>query len=329
MGWRSLRVVVVLLLLPAAGAACGTRSAAPRAAAAPARTGRESRPADRTTPEPGVRVQIIQAGRAPRKALRYQFRRDHLGVMSTVFDMDMSYRIGSGGAFHTPSPPMAMDMEVTGLTVTGGIARQTFRVSRFDVTTSPSDATDEKTRQAYNQSLAVMVGMTGWIEMDDRGRLRAMRYDIPPSLPAASRAILEGMSQSGAELVVPLPEEPVGAGAEWYVVKETPLMGIALTQSTRVRLVAVDGDRATLSYTVDIGAGNQPFALPGLPAGTTAELMSCDGSGGADIELDLGWLSPTRMNVHAQNVMNIELTTGAEKQQVEVQVRMSMEVVRR
>jgi hypothetical protein len=53
-----------------------------------------------------------------------------------------------------------------------------------------------------------------------------MRYDIPASLPTASRSI-RGNEPSGSELVVPLPEEPVGVGAEWYVVKGTPFMGIA------------------------------------------------------------------------------------------------------
>ncbi|HEY8144748.1 MAG TPA: hypothetical protein VIG06_18850, partial [Kofleriaceae bacterium] len=281
------RVVPVVMLAWMTTAACGRPPTPPGKTPAEARSGRENQPPAAGPAEPGVRVQIIQAGRAPRRALRYRFRPDHLGVMSTTFDMDIAYRTGGGTLVHTPSPPMAMDMELTRLEVTGGTARAVFRVSRFDVTSSPSDATDEQTKEAVRQRLALMVGMTGWMEMDDRGRLRGMAYDIPASLPVATRSILEGMSQSGKDMAVPLPEEPVGVGAEWYVVQESPFMGIDLAHNTRVAVVAIDGDRVTLRYSIDIGAGNQPFRLPGLPAGTTAELMSCEGSGGAEIELDL------------------------------------------
>ena len=326
MGWQRSVVMVVGL---AAGAACGSPSAAPRTAPAESRLGRESRPAERATPETGVRVQIIQAGRAPRKALRYRFRPDHLGVMSTVFDMDIAYRTGTDRMVHTPSPPLAMDMEMTGLTVTGRVARATFRISRFDVATSPSDATDEKTRQAMRQGVSHMVGMTGWMELDDRGRLRGMSYDIPPSLPDTARSFLNGISQSGQEMVVPFPEEPVGVGAEWYTVKENPLMGLKLADTTRFALVAIDRDRVTLRYSSEISAGNQPFQFPGLPAGTTAELMSCDGGGTGEIVFDLGWLAPERLKIQSQSDMTLELTTGSDKQRVDVQARMSMEVVRR
>jgi hypothetical protein len=106
-------------------------------------------------------------------------------------------------------------------------------------------------------------------------------------------------------------------------------MGIDLAHNTRVAVVAIDGDRVTLRYSIDIGAGNQPFRLPGLPAGTTAELMSCEGSGGAEIELDLGWMSPARMSLHSQSEMALEVTSGTDKKQVDIQVRVSMELQRR
>jgi hypothetical protein len=323
------RVVPVVMLAWMTTSTCGRPPTPPGKAPVEARSGRENQPPAAGPAEPGVRVQIIQAGRTPRRELRYRFRTDHLGVMSTTFDMDIAFRTGGGTLVHTPSPPMAMDMDLTGLEVTGGVGRAAFRVSRFDVTSSPSDATDEQTKEAVRQRLAAMVGMTGWMEMDDRGRLRGMAYDIPASLPVATRSILESMSQSGKEMVVPLPEEPVGVGAEWYVVQESRFMGIDLAHNTRVALVAIEGDHVTLRYSIDIGAGNQLVQLPGLPAGTTAELLSCEGSGGGGFELVLGWMSPARMRVHSQSEMALEVTSGTGKQRVDVQVRMSMEQQRR
>ncbi|HEU5057824.1 MAG TPA: hypothetical protein VFU21_14935 [Kofleriaceae bacterium] len=318
------------ILLFAALSSCTGSSARPRTAAPPPRRASEqSRPADRAAPPAEVRVEIIQAGRGPRRALRYLFRPDRLGVMSTFFDMDIGYRTGEGAMIHTPSPPMEMDLELTAMSVERGVARVTHRISRLDVVTSASDATDESTRAAVRQRLQPMVGMTGTMAMDDRGRLLELSWNMPDNLAPEIRATLENFSRSGGDMVVPLPEEPVGVGAEWYAVKETPFMGIKMANTSRVKVLALDGDRVTLSYSTDISAGAQPFAFPGLPQGTTAELRSCDGSGSSEIDLDLGWMAPTRMSVQSRTEMTMELTTGQQVERVLLQVRLTMETRRR
>jgi hypothetical protein len=322
-GW--VRVLLFAALSSCAGSGAGSRAAAPAAR----RAREQSRPADRAAPARGVRVEIIQAGRAPRRALRYQLRPDRLGVMSTTFDMDMGYRSGDGAMVHTPSPPMEMDIELTGMTVERGVARLTDRITRLDVATSPSDTTDEKTRAAVRARLQGMVGMTGVMAMDDRGHVHEMSWTIPDTVTPEVRAMLESMSQSADEMVVPLPEEPVGLGAEWYAVKEVPLMGMKLASTSRVKLVAIDGDRVTLRTSTEMSAGAQPVALPGLPAGTTAELLSCDGGGGAEVDLDLGWVAPLRMSVQSHTELVIEMTRAGSKERLTVQARFTMESRRR
>lgn len=317
------------LLVTLVSLSCGGRESTTGKAPAQPRGARESRPGDRPAATPGVRVEIIQAGKGPRRALRYRLRPDQLGVMSTIFDTDVAYRSASGKMIHTPSPPMAMDLELTGMKIAGGVAQTGFRIARFDVASSPSDLTDEKTREAVRQRLQPMVGMTGSMEMDDHGRVHGLTWNVPDSLPPAFRSVLNSMSESGQEMVVPLPEEPVGIGAEWYAVKESPFMGMKLARTSRVALVGMRGDHITLRSSVDIAAGNQTFAFPGLPAGTTAELISCDGEGTAEMEIDLGWVAPARMIVQSRTDMTMELTTGGRKESAVVQARISMEIQRR
>jgi hypothetical protein len=276
-----------------------------------------------------VRVEIIQAGRTPRRALRYRFRPDQLGVMSTTFDNDVAYGPRGGQMMHTPSPPMVMDLAITEVSPRGELATVQFRIARFDVTTSPSDLTDEQTRHAVQQSLQPMVGMTGSLEMDDRGRMRRMKWEVPDSVPPAVRTILDGMSRSGQDMVVPMPEEPVGVGAEWYSVKNIPFMGIQLSYTSRVVLVAMTGDHITLRTSVEIAGGRQPFAFPGLPPGTTAEIISCDGDGTSEMDVDLDWLSPARMSVRTRVDMAMDVTTNGQTQSLILQSRMSMNAQRR
>jgi hypothetical protein len=317
------------LLVVAALGSCGAPGREPRTAAISPPRAAESRPADRPAPARGVRVEIIQAGQAPRRALRYRLQPDRLGVMSTFFDMDLGYKSGDGSMIYTPSPPMEMDMELTGMTVEGGVARMSDRITRLDVVTSPSDTTDEKTRAAVRERLQGMVGMTGVMAMDDLGHLKEMTWTIPDTVAPEIRAMLESMSQSADDMVIPLPEEPVGLGAEWYSVKEVPLMGMKVASTSRVKLVAIDGDRITLRSSTEMSAGAQPVALPGLPAGTTAELLSCDGGGGAEVDLDLGWVAPLRMSVQSHTELAMELTSGGSKERITVLARITMETRRR
>lgn len=318
-------LVSMLLLL-----SCGRPAATGTAATTEPRRGAESRPATAAaSDEPGVRVEIIQAGQTPRRTLRYRFRADQLGVMSTAFDNDIAYGPRGGKLVHMPSPPMVMDLELTGMAPRGERAAVQFRIARFDVATSPTDLTDEQTRRTVQQSLQPMVGMTGSMEMDNRGRMRQMKWQVPDSVPPGVRTVLDGMSRSGQDMVVPMPEEPVGVGAEWYAVKNTPFMGIQLSYTSRVKLIAMTGDRITLRTSVEIAGGRQPFAFPGLPPGTTAEIISCDGDGTSDIDVDLDWLSPARMSVRTHVDMAMDVTTNGQTQSLVLQSRMSMDAQRR
>jgi hypothetical protein len=323
----------VLLVGLAALASCGGggRVESKTGAEAGAAAAKESRPASTTITsavEP-VRVELIKAGNRPYRELRYALAPDRLGTLTTLIDSDTAIRNPDGSQVHLPSPPMEMDMEVTSLELAGERAVATFRITRFDVVTSPSDATDEKTRAAIQERLQMMVGITGSWTSDTQGRMIAMTWNTPKTLPEITRAVLDSMSQSSQQMTVPLPDEPVGAGAEWYAIQEVAFLGMKLSRSSRFTLAELRGDQVRLTCAVELSAVNQTFSLPGLPTGTRAEMLSFEGNGSADAELDLGHALPLRMTVASRANMTMAVTAGGQRQTFGMEVTTRMDMKRR
>jgi hypothetical protein len=132
-------------------------------------------------------------------------------------------------------------------------------------------------------------GMTGTAIMDTRGFNRDATMELPPGLDPQMRQMMEGSMQNLEQMSAPLPAEAVGKGARWELTQRLEQNGMKLDQITAYELVALDGDRLTLSATVTQKADRQTVTTP---AGS-AELLELSSTGSGTVDIDLAHLVPT------------------------------------
>lgn len=110
------------------------------------------------------------------------------------------------------------------------------------------------------------------IALDDRGQLGAITFpDDPAAKPSAQT---DELAQRLLGTLVPLPEEPIGAGASWRVVTVLRQRPAVVKQTATYKLVKRDAAAWTIE--VEVARIGEPQTLidPAIPADTSIELVT-------------------------------------------------------
>jgi hypothetical protein len=314
---------------PASPGSAAKPAAATEKAAVAAPTGAAVR-----TPAPAVepprpapaKVVLLEAGRKPRRALRYELPgsyRDKLGMTIRV-GMEM----GSG------AEAVKIDLPVIrlGMDVTSAGERSADRVFRFELTDADAQAGDKMFASMQDQLVAQMkkaVGAAGTLVVDPRGVNREVNLELPPDMDPQMSESMRWSRQAMEQMSAPLPEEAVGKGARWQVEQLVQLNGLAVVQRTEFELTALKRTRASLKTTITQRADPQIVALPGVPAGFKAELLSHSGKGSGRIDLDLGRLVPIKSTVRLETETSMRITGQGQVQPMQTRARAEVSVGRR
>ncbi|MCB9507457.1 MAG: hypothetical protein H6700_00215 [Myxococcales bacterium] len=230
-----------------------------------------------------ARIALEDPGAEPRVALRYDL--DRIGPERLQMDIDMSMEMSMAGQqMSTPVPTMRTVVAITGVERDGDLLRLTYNVEAPTIV-GTSNA-DPMMVAAMQQALAGMGTITGQMTMDDRGNVSASSVDLSGVDPAM-RQQLESTVKSVEQALVPLPVEPVGPGARWAATVAVSANGVALEQTATYTVVAIEGRTARLRVDISQRADAQALAVPGMPEGASAELLSYSGSGSSEVSLQL------------------------------------------
>jgi hypothetical protein len=244
--------------------------------------GRSSAPA-------GVTLTLLDDGREPRRVLRYPAEPPPPGKMS--LDLRLAMKMEVPGS---PVPPVTMPGLRLELDIEGARAGQS---NRYDFTVKDADLTG--TDSAHPSLLAEMrkgvgslVGAAGHLVVEPRGFRSELSLALPGGIGQELGQFVNSARLAIGQMVVPMPLEPIGAGAKWEVVETVTQDGITVRERTYYQLVALDGPRARIRTQTAQSAERQRAALPGLPDGVSAEVVSLRGSGAGEIEVDVRRLVP-------------------------------------
>lgn len=277
------RVVILGVLVSCGGGAPPAVEPSRPAAARPAG---ESRAGDA--------VQVLEAGAAPRRPLRFRF---HAGATEFLeFDERFSTLIVTGDAKpgrqenRTEPPTIRITIRAAVSEVAAdGQAAIAFVVER--VRTLDDVALEPPARAGLETRLAELVGMR------IRGRLSALGVpsdivvDLPPGVSAAERQMLDRLKDSLDKLYLPMPEQPVGVGATWIMTARTPVNGISSTVRYRCTVTRLDAASATLAVALQFASDPQELHIDGAH-GVTTMLDSLTGSGKGSMTLQWDHLVP-------------------------------------
>lgn len=237
--------------------------------------------ADATVADPVV---VLDVGREPKLLLRYRIAAGTTTTSTTTLQVAM----------------LATSKDAEALTVLPGLRLQTVAGPatttengvRFNIDTVKSEAvvledSDEALVADLQAGAAVLEGVGGWVEIDNRGAVlagafneAAKRGDVPARL---LRMIINARS---AVTRVLLPAEPVGIGARWEAKRETEFYGFKVTHVSTYQLVDKAGDELMLDFTSQRVGLPQKITFPEEGIEIAVESMSAKAAGRLILNLE-------------------------------------------
>lgn len=139
-------------------------------------------------------------------------------------------------------------------------------------------------------------------------------FDLPDDLPAMMESILQQVTDQATALMVPFPNDRVGAGASWTATSSLEFNGIEILQVAIYSLDALEGDDYRIS--VDLEQTFEPGPAHGF------DLKSGTGESHGSIQGSTKFLTPKTSTATSFNEIIGE--TGGDT--VEVGTRIEMEL---
>ena len=119
-------------------------------------------------------------------------------------------------------------------------------------------------REQMEKTLAPLLQVQGWSEMDVQGRIRRGEFrgmeDVPPRL----RTMLGNIRS--ALLTVPFPDEPLGPRARWEVERKVQFSGVWVDQVVTYHIEKMDREQVQLQITARQTASPQSIGNGRLEA---------------------------------------------------------------
>lgn len=288
----------------------GPQVPAPGGAAAPSATAATtaSRAASEL-PLGQATVSLLDAGKEPRRPLRYAFTMKPEKLLLDM-KMQMKISIGTQTAPEVGLPTVRTALDVTPIRLSNdGDLSYDGQISREEVV--PDGDMPEADRAALENQLASIVGMKIHSTVTARGVVTDATMDVPDGTPPQLRCMLESMRDSLRGLSSPLPIEPVGVGAKWRV-DVAIKTGFRLEQSSVFTLRAIDQVSADFDLKLQETAKPQPVIAQVPTSDTHITLESFTGSGTGTMKTYFDRVAPVS-NVSSDTSMHLVIEQAGQK----------------
>jgi hypothetical protein len=261
-------------------------------------------------------VKLIDAGKAPLKPLRLTAKKGLKKTVTMRMKMGLSMDLGNGAPMAQDVPPIEMvfAVKVTDVAANGDIRYDTqFKRPKVIANALTSPAIVE----ALNDAFKDLEGIGGYTVVTNRGFIKEVKLDVPENTAPQFKQMLDSMKQSMSQVASPFPDEAVGVGAKWDTITKVATNGLEVQQTASLRIVSLNGNKATLDVVLVQTATPQTFTASGV----TANLASYASDGHGKTVFDLAGLIPQRATVG----MKSEIKMSAAGQNIGM--KLSMDVV--
>jgi hypothetical protein len=177
-----------------------------------------------------------------------------------------------------------------------------------------------------NSNITELNGVGGSYVVTDRGFASNGRFTYPPGTDAETQAALEQFAAQIATWTTPFPFAAVGVGARWRVTEHQAANGLTSTRSVVYTLVERDDNRIVLRSKVRQTAPAQTIDATGLPEDATATLVSSEGNGAGDVDLDLNQVLPVASTVLGRVAQVIVVEQGTQRIQLDETVTTNLSI---
>jgi hypothetical protein len=231
------------------------------------------------------KVLLVSSGADPKAPLRYDFA---LSSKQTTV-MKTSTRMGSGGrTVELPVVEMTLALESAAEKDASGRVRVSGTLT--DVSVKAGAGPEQKQiADAMGPGLSPLKGLQVGYSVDSLGKAYDVMLEAPGAKSGPAAKLVDEMRRSFEALVPPVPEEPIGEGAEWQVIQRLDA-GVDVLQWTTYSLKKIKGDKVKIVALVQQLATSGKLTLPGASRGVS--LLSYDGSGVAETSMALSSFIP-------------------------------------
>lgn len=238
-------------------------------------------------------VKLLDAGREPRRALRYAFSREQTERMAIVLSTAVSADNGDSRRDITLAPVEIAIAIAPGAVSPDGDLRFAWHVESAGLGALDASSPPE-VAQGWSAQLAPVAHLSGTATISSRGICRGLVLDAAGVGDAGPDAeMVVQVVQMVRDVAAPLPDEPVGPGARWQKLTTLEAKTGRATQTDTYTLTAVHGETGSLADVLVQTAFPQSLRAPGAAPGTgPARMDQLLTSGTARVRFDLARLIP-------------------------------------
>jgi hypothetical protein len=251
-------------------------------------------------------TKLLEAGAEPRKELRLHPKPGdkQTTVMSINLTVDTTIGEMPSQTIKLPTITIASEATVKGVSDQGDITFE-LAISKADFAAEPG--TMPQIVEPLKAALASLKGLSGTGTASSRGLSKGMDFKLPADAAPQTRQLIEQMKEAFDNLVVPLPAEPVGAGAKWEARMPFKSQGATITQTATYELASLEDERLVVKSTIAQSAANQTIqnaALPGLKLNLTK--MTGKGTGSTSLSLTQLLASERTLELHTEQAVTMD-----------------------
>jgi hypothetical protein len=238
--------------------------------------------------DPGLH--LVMPGKAPLRELQRTFKK---GLKQTV-DVNVAVEVGGHVAQEAspmkpiPSVDYVLTLETKRVSLNGSQAKVEFVVDQ--ATVAPMESEPELVR-SMEDAIEPVRGLRGRYSVDSRGRADKLEIDVPKDATSRTHQMIETLELALHQLNVPLPDEMVGDGAQWTVVRNIEQHGLKLEQRSTFEIAKIDGSSVDIRTKVEQTAAEQKVKSKGQPQ-FDFTLLSLQSVGMGEGAWDLTKLAP-------------------------------------
>ena len=222
-------------------------------------------------------VELLDAGKAPRKALRATFEAGAKQSLRVESDWTVETVYGPLVKMTAVMPSLAYELEMEVEEASEEGARFDFRVK--SVAAKSSKGVKPAQVEVAKKVGDSLEGATGSFSINARGMVEELTIDAPSDASLLASDMIDQIKQAIRLCSLPLPEEPVGKGAKWTATQVIEQRTAKIKHTSTFELVGVKGERVRATRTHAAETPKQKLKMPGSRSDKSFKLDKLDFSG--------------------------------------------------
>lgn len=334
-----MRYLVVLFIVLSCACSRGEEPAASEQTAAPSQAAAASKVPESPPAQPAVAdppeaalsrdtpqtVELIDVGKPPFTELRAALAPGSTHKLSLTSEWVVTAGYGPAISAKSVMPSFLYELEAKVNHTVQGMTQLDLRVAKVTVTSL--EGVNPGYAQLANQAADTVMAVTGTASVNAQGMIHSLSIDAPTNATSLIHDMLDQIEEGWRLAILPLPKEPVGAGAKWSATHVAEQRGALSEKTSSFELTGFKGSKADVKFSQQATTPEQQIQLPGSPGNAKLTLNAMDFKGDGQGSWDLDQLVP-RSASHATVTLFKMLSPTANPEPVLMQIDATLGVKR-